>query len=166
MITDSELETLAEFGKETSGEYCDRWQFSICPRNKERTDWELRLFCEVDGSTWHVKYLKDIEDLKNVYHAISDSELVFFKYFATDGRGFVEEEECTYYQSILDGKIRECETCYNGTLYVKRDTVTDESLIVDDLSIGRLRSKSVEIKCVDCDGVGHFEIKQENDRSS
>ena len=162
MITDSELETLASFGKETSGEYCDRWQFSICPRNKERTDWELRLFCEVDGSTWHVKYLKDIEDLKNVYQAISDSELVFLKYFATDGRGFVEEKEYLYYQSILDGKIRECETCYGGEQYISTELVEEGTEIIKKM----LSGKHVWIKCVDCDGVGHFEIKQENDRSS
>jgi hypothetical protein len=162
MITDSVLEKLASFGKEEDGCYCDRWQFSIYPKNKERTAWELRFFSEWDGSTWHIKYLKDLEDLKNVYKAITNDELLFLNYFATDGRGFVKEEECKYHQSILDGEIRECENCFgSGNLMISEDKVEDKTLIIKE----RLFGKHVIIKCVECDGVGHFKIG-ENDRSS
>jgi hypothetical protein len=152
MITDSDLEKLADFGKEENGEYCDRNQFSIFPRNKERTHWELRLFCEVDGVTFHVKYLKDIDDLKNVYHAISNSELVFYKYFSTDNKKFIEEEDYILHQSELDGGITKCDKCYKGTTYVNSDSIED----LDEKMIIRIYRKSVKIKCVSCNGVGYF----------
>lgn len=155
MITDSELEKLADFRLEKDGTYCDRWEFTISPNNKERTDWRIGFHCEIDASVYHIKNLKDMEDLKNVYHAISNSELVFFKYFSTDGRGFVEEKEYLYYQSILDGKIRECETCYGGKQYISTELVEEGTEIIRKM----LSGKHVWIKCVDCDGVGHFEIK-------
>ena len=74
MITEKELDSLAAFGKEEDGSYCDRWQFSI-RQDDNRTIFSL--FSEVDGSTWFIKYLKDLDDLKNVYHAITDKELEF-----------------------------------------------------------------------------------------
>ena len=74
MITEKELDGLAAFGKEEDGSYCDRWQFSI-RQDDNRTIFSL--FSEVDGSTWFIKYLKDLDDLKNVYHAITDKELEF-----------------------------------------------------------------------------------------
>ena len=74
MITEKELDGLAAFGKEEDGSYCDRWQFSI-RQDDNRTIFSL--FSEVDGSTWFIKYLKDLDDLKNVYHAITDYELEF-----------------------------------------------------------------------------------------
>ena len=74
MITEKELDSLAAFGKEEDGSYCDRWQFSI-RQDDNRTIFSL--FSEVDGSTWFIKYLKDLDDLKNVYHAITDYELEF-----------------------------------------------------------------------------------------
>ena len=30
--------------------------------------------CEVEGDTWFIKYLKNLEDLKKVYEAITDEE--------------------------------------------------------------------------------------------
>ena len=69
MITDSDLCKLASFGKEKDGEYCDRWEFSICPMNKDRTKWILMNFCEVYGtSDSTIKVLEDMDDLKFVGH--------------------------------------------------------------------------------------------------
>ena len=76
MITEEQLDTLADFGKEKSGEYCDRWQFSIDKRNvRSREFWVFCFFNEVDGSLYRIKELKDFDDLKNVYHAITNKEL-------------------------------------------------------------------------------------------
>lgn len=87
MITEEQLDSLAEFGKERDGEYCDRWQFSIIaswtlfdrkyPDSGAVIDgWGFYHFNEVDGSVFFIKTLKDFDDLKNVYHAITDKELV------------------------------------------------------------------------------------------
>lgn len=76
MITEEQLDSLLEFGKEEDGSYCDRWQFSI---KKKFGKWNFYLFCEVDGALTHVKVLKDFEDLKNVYKAITDQELEYKK---------------------------------------------------------------------------------------
>lgn len=75
MITEEQLDTLAAFGKESDGEYCDRWEFSIIPSNEERTEWGFYHFNEVDGSVFFIKKLKDFDDLKNIYHAITNKEL-------------------------------------------------------------------------------------------
>ena len=71
MITNKDLNSLAEFGKEKDGSYSDRWQFDI---KKIKKDWCLFFFYEVDGKTWFIKKLKDFNDLKNVYHAITDTK--------------------------------------------------------------------------------------------
>jgi len=75
MITDEQLKNLSAFGKESDGTYCDRWQFSIEPCNEERTLWNLVFFNEVRGSKWFIKKLKDMDDLRNVYHSITNSKL-------------------------------------------------------------------------------------------
>ena len=71
-LTEKELNTLADFGKEEDGSYCDRWQFSII---KYGNGYAFYLFNEVDGSNRFIKKLKDFDDLKNVYKAITDKEL-------------------------------------------------------------------------------------------
>jgi len=83
MITEEELDTLDTFGRENDGCYSDRWEFAILPSNrlsrKERklptTKWMLCFESEVDGALCLIKYLKDFDDLKNVYHAITDNKL-------------------------------------------------------------------------------------------
>lgn len=72
MITIKELNSLEAFGKEKDGSYCDRWQFEIKKVDKQ---WCLFFFSEVDGKNWFIKKLKDLADLKNVYHAITNNEL-------------------------------------------------------------------------------------------
>lgn len=72
MITEEQLKTLAAFGKEKDGSYCDRWQFSIINSGDR---WDIYLFDEVDGSNRFLKYLKDFDDLKYVYRAITNNKL-------------------------------------------------------------------------------------------
>lgn len=73
MITEKQLDTLKTFGREEDGEYCDRWKFSI--KKSENDSWGFYFFNEVDGSLFFIKRLKDFDDLKNIYHAITDMEL-------------------------------------------------------------------------------------------
>jgi hypothetical protein len=79
MITEEQLDTLAAFCKESDDSYCDRWKFSIIPSNEEKTEWSFWLFSEVDGSNRFIKYLKDFDDLKNVYRAIENEELAIIE---------------------------------------------------------------------------------------
>lgn len=74
MITEEQLETLKEFGKEEDGSYCDRWEFSI---KKHYDDWCFWHFNEVNGELYFIKKLKSMEDLKNVYRAITNKPLGF-----------------------------------------------------------------------------------------
>ena len=74
MITEEQLETLKEFGKEEDDSYCDRWEFSI---KKHFDDWCFWHFNEVNGGLYFIKKLKSMEDLKNVYKAITDKPLEF-----------------------------------------------------------------------------------------
>jgi hypothetical protein len=71
-ISDKDLDSLLDFGKESDGSYCDRDRFSICHVGNETC---FYLFNEVDGSEWFVKELKDFEDLKQLYKAITNKEL-------------------------------------------------------------------------------------------
>ncbi|CAH1002626.1 hypothetical protein LEM8419_03498 [Neolewinella maritima] len=73
-ITPYALDALKTFGRERGGEYCDRWQFSIIMTARRK--WSLYLFNEVDGDLNFIKDLKDMEDLRRVYHAITGRELV------------------------------------------------------------------------------------------
>lgn len=75
MITDSELNKLADFGLEPEGFYSDRDRFEIVPVNKKRTIWNLYSSNEVSGRGKLIKKLKDIEDLKNTYFDITFKEL-------------------------------------------------------------------------------------------
>ena len=71
MITEQELDKLADFGKEKDGTYCDRWQFSIVPRNLKRTMWDFYLFNEVNGELTFIKQLDDMEDLEETYYMLT-----------------------------------------------------------------------------------------------
>ena len=73
MITEEELKSLQAFGKEEDGSYCDRWAFSI--KNLGQ-GWVFCHFNEVNGDLYPIKKLKDMADLKRVYEAISDEELI------------------------------------------------------------------------------------------
>jgi len=75
-ITEEQLETLKEFGKEEDGSYCDRWEFSI---KKYYDDWAFWHFNEVNGDLYFIKKLKSMEDLKNVYKAITNKPLKLIK---------------------------------------------------------------------------------------
>jgi len=72
---ESQLDNLKTFGKEGEGHYSDRWQFSIIKSKHPETHWNFFFFCEIDGSLYFIKRLKDMDDLKNVYKAITDKEL-------------------------------------------------------------------------------------------
>ncbi|MFV2015380.1 MAG: hypothetical protein ACC656_08135 [Candidatus Heimdallarchaeota archaeon] len=72
MLTKKDLNRLIGFGKEKDGSYSDRWQFDI---KKVKKNWCLFFFSEVDGSTWFIKKLKDLNDLQNVYYAITNKQL-------------------------------------------------------------------------------------------
>jgi hypothetical protein len=76
MLTEQELKGLLDFGKEEDGDYCDRWQFTI-RRNPNSSVWSFYFFNEVDGELFFIKKLKDLEDLKNVYHAITNKVLAY-----------------------------------------------------------------------------------------
>ena len=75
MITEEQLNSLADFGKEDDGCYSDRWQFDIIKDFCGIDNWNLYLFNEVDGSRTFIKRLKDFDDLKNVYKAINDKDI-------------------------------------------------------------------------------------------
>ena len=76
MTMQEELDKLKTFGRENDGNYCDRWEFSIVKNICSKTEqWDFCHFNEVDGSLYFIKHLKDIDDLRNVYKAITDKEL-------------------------------------------------------------------------------------------
>lgn len=79
MLTEKDLDKLQMFGKETDGSYCDRLSF-IIKRTIHKWNgsgrWDFCHFSEVDGSSYYIKTLKDMDDLKNVYKAISNKELI------------------------------------------------------------------------------------------
>ena len=71
-----ELDKLETFGKEEDGTYCDRWEFSIIPSRRFKGKWDFCHFNEVNGDLYYIKTLNDMDDLRNVYKAITDKELV------------------------------------------------------------------------------------------
>ena len=73
MITEQELDSLESFGREPDGYYSDRDRFSI---EKIRGNWHLFFSGETEGDEYPIKQLKSMDDLKNVYKAITDKELV------------------------------------------------------------------------------------------
>ncbi len=73
MITEQELNSLESFGKEPDGYYSDRDRFSI---EKIGGKWVLFFSGETEGDDHLIKVLKNMDDLKNVYKAITDKELV------------------------------------------------------------------------------------------
>lgn len=73
MITIKELDKLQSFGKESDREYSDRKRFTVW---RFGDDWELFFLSELDGSVFGIKTLKDMNDFRNVYKAITDKELV------------------------------------------------------------------------------------------
>lgn len=72
MITEQELDNLAEFSKAKDGSYCDGWEFSIVPKNHKRTMWDFYLFNEVNGELTFIKQLDDMEDLEETYYMLSN----------------------------------------------------------------------------------------------
>ena len=72
MITEEELNKLADFGKEADGSYSDRWQFKIVPVNHKRTIWDLYLCGELSDEMFLVKRLKDMNDLDEFYYILSN----------------------------------------------------------------------------------------------
>lgn len=72
MIAEELLNKLESFGKEREGEYSDRFFFTIINR---KDICALFLCSELDDDLIFIKDLKDMDDLKNVYKAISDREL-------------------------------------------------------------------------------------------
>ena len=81
MITEQELDKLADFGKVKDGSYCDGWQFSIVPKNHKRTMWDFYLFNELNGDLTFIKQLEDITDLEEIYYMLSEpkQELEYIK---------------------------------------------------------------------------------------
>jgi len=75
MITEQELNTLADFGKESDGSYCDRSDYSIARVNGGKSNWGLYDFDEVDGKLDLIKELTDFEDLKDTYFLVTYQEL-------------------------------------------------------------------------------------------
>ena len=76
MITEDDLNKLESFGRESNGDYSDRRDFSIIKSKRNPGKWIFCHFCEVDGSLYTIKTLKDMDDLRNVYNAITDEDLV------------------------------------------------------------------------------------------
>jgi hypothetical protein len=76
MITTEQLDGLESFGKENDTTYSDRYEFSIVKSVRKPDFWDFCHFDEVDGSLFYIKTLRDIDDLKKVYEAITDKELV------------------------------------------------------------------------------------------
>jgi len=73
-ITIDALSKLKSFGMGDDGTFTDVQEFNIVPNklHSGEIEWHLMMFCEVDGSTYHIKRLRSMEDLKRVYEAISD----------------------------------------------------------------------------------------------
>jgi len=73
-LTEDDLKTLADFNMEEDGTYTDRFKFCLIyyPFYKQ---WALYHASEVDDSKWFIKFLKDMDDLKNVYLAIMNEPL-------------------------------------------------------------------------------------------
>ncbi|MFW6246780.1 MAG: hypothetical protein ACOC22_01195 [bacterium] len=77
-INEETLSELKSFGQEEDGSFSDRMEFKITPRYNamERVEWYLEHFDEVDGSTYPIKRLRSLNDLKRVYEVLTDKELI------------------------------------------------------------------------------------------
>lgn len=71
-LTEKELDSLTDFYKDEDGSYSDGEDFLI---RETFGVYSLNHFSKVENETWFIKNLKDLNDLKNVYHAITDKEL-------------------------------------------------------------------------------------------
>jgi hypothetical protein len=71
-----EIELLETFGKEAEGHYSDRSNFTIKTSLRIPGKFDLFHFEEVYGGLYFIKTLKDMDDLKNVYKAITNNDLV------------------------------------------------------------------------------------------
>lgn len=77
-VSEKELDKLHSFGREKEGSYSDWCDFSIVPetnKNKSVIRWSFCLFNEVDGKTTFVRYVDNMQQLKDVYKGITDKEL-------------------------------------------------------------------------------------------
>lgn len=75
MIKEEDLRSLKTFGLEENGMFHDNNQYMIKPRNKTRKDWSLYEFNEVNGDTWFIKDLFDLEDLRETFFLLTGEEL-------------------------------------------------------------------------------------------
>lgn len=78
-VSEKELDKLKSFGREgASGSYSDWWMFSLIPNKNGRGEvnrWSFCLFNEVDGKTTFVRYVDNMQQLKDVYKGITDKQL-------------------------------------------------------------------------------------------
>jgi hypothetical protein len=77
-VSEKELDKLHSFGREESGSYSDWCDFSIVPETNKHgsvTRWSFCLFNEVDGKTTFVRYVDNMQQLKDVYKGITNKEL-------------------------------------------------------------------------------------------
>ncbi len=80
-ITEEVLRKLKSFGKEPDTDnFSDWFEFSIIPipkskRHGSTVRWSFQLFNEVDGKTTFVRYVDNMQQLKDVYKGITDKEL-------------------------------------------------------------------------------------------
>ena len=78
LITEEKLDALESFGKQQDGIYSDWFEFSIIPI-KDKDDkiikWSFCLFEEVDGTNIRICYVTKMEEIKDLYKAITKKEL-------------------------------------------------------------------------------------------
>lgn len=170
MIAEEDLKNIANFGLCEEGYYSDYSDYMICPNNKERTKWTFRIYSEVDGSSWHIKNLKDIYDLENLYLAITNKPIEYFIYTDSNGNRYTENEKEKYLlnQDYIDGIKIKCSTCKGvGSKIVKYNTKQDD---IEKHLTNRVNSKFFverishlsptywEIEdCIYCKGLGYFD---------
>lgn len=76
-MKESELKNQKTFFKYKNGNWYDcMWEFEVS-FNSYKENGKLCSHCEVDGRTWFLKYLKDVNDLKTVYEALTDKKFEF-----------------------------------------------------------------------------------------
>ena len=76
-VSIKELKKLDYFSKEKDDSFSDWYSFSIIPTKKGEiiTRWRFCLFDETDGKTYFVRYVDNMQQLKDVYKGITDKEL-------------------------------------------------------------------------------------------
>ena len=73
-MKENQLDNQDTFFKHTDGYWYDGlWDFKI---SFDRGICALLSHNEVDGSTWFLKYIKDLDDLKRVFEAITDKKFI------------------------------------------------------------------------------------------